>query len=262
MTAVKTTFPKPLAGLLIASTCATAGCYNMPAGDPFDPGGEPMATKPSVSAGIAVIGNAHESVGALFAPFFRNSPSEYAELMVGKNSTADERIEGLTELPTFEFGREPPYTDAYATLAASGEVGLVRAVAVRAINRSREVGRTDVLIAALADKSSLVRLEAAKALGNLPDPQAAGPLLQVATDVEQGLDVRLASVEALRYYPENRQVIDGLITLLDGEVFDLVFQARASLAVIFGRDLGYDAEAWRSAASLVAPTTSPSEPPA
>ncbi len=254
MPAVKTNLPKPLVSVSILSLAFTAGCYNMPAGDPFDPGGEPMSTKPSLSAGIAAIANGPEALGDIFAPLFDENPSYYANLMVAEDSTSDERIQGISRIPDYGFGRGEPYTDAYATLASSGESDLVRATAIRAINRSGDATRSGLLVTALADESTLVRLEAAKALGNLPDPAAVGPLLQSAGGVDENLDVRLASVDALRHYPQNSEVIDRLIALLEGDVFDLAFQARASLAVLFGRDLGYDAAAWRAAA--------PSEPAA
>src|SRR5882724_5035020 len=71
----------------------------------------------------------------------------------------DERREGINELVDRGYGRQPPYTDRYASLAQNDPDYLVRATAVRALNRARDAKASPVFINALNDESDLVRLE-------------------------------------------------------------------------------------------------------
>ena len=90
-------------------------------------------------------------------------------------------------------------------------------------NRSRDKRATSVFIKSLSDKNEWVRLEAAKGLANLPDPNAGAPLTAVANNPDESRDVRIAATDALKYYRtiEIPRVLSGL--LADGD-FSVAWQ--------------------------------------
>lgn len=167
--------------------------------------------------------------------------------------TADRRWQAINNLAGRPFAHYPPYTPRFAAKAVgdgkSGEKPdvdyVVRATAVRALNRSRDAGSTGVFIKALADKSELVRLEAAKALNNLPTPDAVAALLARLNDANEVMDVRIASAEALRHY-KTLEVARGLVAALDDRDFGIAWQARRSLNVLTKVDMKYDQVKWLS----------------
>src|SRR5690606_31987782 len=123
-----------------------------------------------------------------------------ARMLSNPEALPDDLRVAILGLTQYDHGREPPYTEAYAQFAQGSRNDLVRAAGVRALNISRDSSATDLFIEKLADPSPKVRLEAAKALANLPDEEAAAPLLGLATSPDEDVDVRIAAVDALRHY--------------------------------------------------------------
>jgi hypothetical protein len=163
--------------------------------------------------------------------------------MMENTSSADERRKGIFNLVGQEFAQQEPYTRRYRQIAQSDPDATVRATAIRASNASRDKAAVPIFIAALADKSDLVRLQAAKALSNIPDPSAAEPLSRVLGNQAETRDVRLAASEALRHY-RNLDVARVLAGTVGGRDFSIAWQSRWSLRILTGRDLGYDERAW------------------
>lgn len=150
------------------------------------------------------------------------------------------------------FARQDPYTQRYAFMAIGNPASTqvkpdpspnVRAAALRALNLSRDGSRTPVYIASLEDNSPRVRLEAAKALANIPDAGAIKPLIKLLKDRNEDQDVRIAAADALRCYRDS-MVARALIEALGYRNFGIVHEAHQSLRFIAGEDLGYDANAW------------------
>lgn len=155
----------------------------------------------------------------------------------------DERREGIAKLSNRTYGRDEPYTSRYEQIAQTDDDYLVRAAAIRALNRARDESATPIFIKALTAKEPLLRLEAAKALANVPDTTAAPTLLRIAGDPSENKDVRIAATDALRHYRRN-EVARALVGLLNDRDFGVAWQARQSLRVLTGRDLQYDEAAW------------------
>ena len=177
------------------------------------------------------------------------SPPGYltaAQTLARPDATPDALRRAMFDLARRDFGRKPPYTEAYAKFAVGNKDPLVRASAVRALNLSRDAASGPVLVGRLADPSPLVRLEAAKALGNVPTKDAGAPLLALAEDKQQPADVRLAAVDALRRY-DTTPVKEALARVLEADDFSLAWQARRSLVTLTQKDCGYDVDAWRKA---------------
>jgi hypothetical protein len=155
----------------------------------------------------------------------------------------DERRDGINELVARPYGRTTPYTAQYANLATSDPDYLVRATAIRALNRARQSDATSLFINALNDESELVRLEATKALVNMPDEKSVPNLVKLVTNPNENRDVRIAAAEALKHY-RNPDAARALIGQLSGREFGLAWQAHKSLVRITGEDLRYDEAAW------------------
>ncbi len=169
-----------------------------------------------------------------------HTPGRYARDLTHRNP--DIRRKAIYVLSDRKFGRRPPYTDYYAHMAGDDIDQTVRAAALRALNRSR-ARQTSLYLAALKDPSEQVRLEAAKALANIPDPEAISPLMSLLADEQQPRDIRIAAADALRAYPRS-DVAQALIRVLAGRDFGLARQARKSLNLMTGKDFRYDQQAW------------------
>lgn len=170
----------------------------------------------------------------------------------------DRRREGVNQIVDRKFGKRPPYVERYVQMAQNDTDFTVRAIAIRALNRSRYAPATPVFIHGLSDANSLVRLEAAKALNRLPDP-AAIPLLIVHLQMsyetgntddrgvqiqeDESQDVRIASAEALGHY-KTLDVARALVDELDTRDFGVAWEARNSLKAITGKDFAYNQAAW------------------
>lgn len=167
----------------------------------------------------------------------------HAILQMEDKNSADNRRNGMNRLLEWDFTHRPPYTRVYEGMAMLDTDSTVRAAAIRACNRSRDKQATSVFVRSLSDKSEWVRLEGCKGLCNLPDPNAAAPLTTIANNPDENRDVRIAAIDALKYYRtlEIARVLSGLLADSD---FSVVWQARRSLVFLTHKDFGYDQGAW------------------
>lgn len=166
-------------------------------------------------------------------------------------SSADNRRNGMNRLLEYPYAHRPPYTKVYESMAAADEDYTVRAAALRACNRSRDRSATPLFIKALSETgdgdkrqgATMIRLEAAKGLANLPDPNAIPALTAVVNNPDENRDVRIAAADALKYYRtlEVARVLSGLLNDPD---FSVAWQAHRSLEYLTHKDFGYDQGAW------------------
>lgn len=155
----------------------------------------------------------------------------------------DDRREAILFFADHDYGREAKYTRLYQQIARQDTDPLVRATAIRALNRSRDRSATPIFIAGLADAAPVVRLESAKALNRVPDPAAAEALLKVVNNETENRDIRLAATEALQHY-RTLNVARQLVPLLNQKDFSIAWQARKSLQAMTGKDMAYNEGAW------------------
>lgn len=234
--------------VFVATSFMTGGCavFSKDDEDPLPP---PAPKRPTtVPAQVDT-----STPSGLFQEMFIDFPRRVVELASGKTPTnavlsmesalADQRRAGINDLVDRSFGKQAPYTDRYQQIAKFDSDPTVRAIAIRALNRSRDDRATDVFIEALSDEHWIVRLEAAKALSNVPDPRAIGPLLKVLNNPSEQIDVQIAAAEALRHY-RSLEVARALVDRLNGHDFGLAWQARQSLRFMTGGDQKYDQSAW------------------
>jgi hypothetical protein len=155
----------------------------------------------------------------------------------------DERREGINDLANRSFGRAAPYTERYQQIAQSDKDWLVRATAIRALNRSRDESAKPAFVRALSDENDIVRVEACKALVHMPDPAAAPVLIKLVADANQDRDVRIWAADALQHY-RTIDVARTLAAQLRGREFGVAWQSHKSLVSLTGQDLSYDENAW------------------
>jgi hypothetical protein len=156
---------------------------------------------------------------------------------------ADERRIGINSLSDRDWGRKDPYCKRYEQIAASDSDYMARATAIRALNRARWSHATTLFAKALDDVNPQVRLEAAKALSNVPDEKAAGMLVKLVANPAEPRDVRIAAADALRHY-KTIEVERTLVGQLSGKEFGVAWQSRMSLVKLTGKDHLYDESAW------------------
>jgi hypothetical protein len=177
----------------------------------------------------------------------KDTPITAAKLMLDFQSADNRRI-GTFRLNDFPYTRIGPTAKLYITVyvkEAADPDFTVRAAAVRALNRSRATGFTDLFVNLLdKDEHELVRLEAVDALGNIPDSAAIPALINhIDPRSEASATIRMACTDALRNF-KTKQVAAALINALQDTDFGVVWQARQSLALITAQDYRYDRVAW------------------
>jgi hypothetical protein len=177
------------------------------------------------------------------ADMISGAPSRYGRNLADKENP-DNRRDGIMGLVARPWGETPVYTKAYAEISGdSSQDSLVRATALRALNRSRVRQYTPLYITQLTDPSPLVRLEACKALNRMPDVNAVPQLMKMIGRIEEDKDVRIAATEALRHYKQ-LEVARALVKLLNERDFGIAWQARRGLTDITQKNFGYDEAAW------------------
>lgn len=192
---------------------------------------------------FALVNDLCAAPGKLIDAIRGDTPLAAARKMLDPTS-ADARREGVFYLADRDFGRTvPAYLTVYRHLALTDPDYTVRMAAVRALNRARDKGSVSVFLKALDDGNEWVRLEAAKALANVPDESAAAPLMAHLRNPGENKDVRIASADGLRSFPTN-PVAQALIRVLDERDFGVAWQARYSLWLMSGQDFGYNQAAW------------------
>ena len=231
----------PLAGGCAARrepppSVAAVGPATAPATAPTTSPADGMRAAPPGEAG---------GLGEVFATVYDQLTGRTPEqnLRLIRSPRAGARMRGINGLIAREFGKQPLYTRIYKAVAEGDRDPLVRAVAIRALNRARDGTATPVFIKGLSDPHEWVRLESAKALVRLPDPAAIAPLLQVVRRPDETRDVRIAAVDALRHY-KNMEVARALASLLAERDFSIVWQSRRSLRDITQKDFRYDEAKW------------------
>jgi hypothetical protein len=203
---------------------------------------EPLYKSPFVALGVGLNAVFVAPVGRFFV-YISHDNAAYAAKKMADTTSADKRVEGTLRLVDFDFARRGIYLKGYAYEARDTEDFTVRAAGLRALNRCRAQGYTWLFLQALNDDQPMVRLEAADALGNIPDASAV-PLLEVHLgDAEPDPSVRVASAEALRNFPTN-EVKHALVDELEDHDFGVAWQSRQSLELMTGQDFRYDPKAW------------------
>jgi hypothetical protein len=165
-----------------------------------------------------------------------------AKLMYDNNSADNRRI-GMYRLADYDYARKGvAERNTFADKATFDPDYTVRAAGIRILNRCRDQSHVQVFLDGLREERPLVRLEAVKALANVPDDQAVATLLDFLQH-DDSRDVRIASADALRCYKTD-EVAHALISELSDYDFGVAWQARQSLRLMTAHDFQYSEAAW------------------
>lgn len=157
--------------------------------------------------------------------------------------SADQRRQGVIDLYERSYGRPESYRERWKDIASADENPLVRAMAIRTLNRCKDASATPLFVKALSDRSEFVRLEAVKALAIMPDLAAAPLLTRMLNSPTENKDVRIAAADALKHY-RTLDVGRALASKLADREFGVAWQSRRSLGRLTGQDYRYDESAW------------------
>jgi hypothetical protein len=171
-----------------------------------------------------------------------DTPIKYAGMMEDSHSPDRRRTGMLTLASRYRFARAEPYTRRYSQIGTGDSEALVRAAAIRALNRSRSRLNENLFVTGIDDADVTVRLEAAKALANVPVEKAVPRLIE-HLQRDENRDVRIACADALCHF-KTLDVARALIGVLNDRDFGTSWQARRSLMIMTGRDFRYDEAAW------------------
>jgi hypothetical protein len=193
----------------------------------------------------AVAAVRHVIVSSIYHVYQRingDTPLKFAREMESKN--ADREREGILKLANYRFARTNPIYAKRWDLIANDRAAdaTVQAAAIRAMNHSRDGAHKQSFVDAMDDADEAVRLEAAKALANVPDEKAV-PKLIAHLQKDDDKDVRIACADALREY-KTAEVARALVSVLPDRDFGVAFRARESLLLMTGRNFRFDEAKW------------------
>ena len=180
-----------------------------------------------------------KSVLSAFQP---PKPEDAVTLALDKYD-ADKRYRGTALLANAPYGGERPYLELFRDAIEDEDAG-VRQIGVRALGIHGEPEDAPAIVKRLTDDEWLVRMEAARALQRLHNPDAIVALTERTTiDNELEAAVRAEAVNALGQYRQAR-VIQTLITALSDPSLAVNHSAILSLGVLTGQNLGFEPAAW------------------
>lgn len=185
---------------------------------------------------------ANRGAKSLLTVFQPPKPQDAVELAIDEYD-ADRRYQGTAMLANAPFAGEGPYLELFRDAARDEDAG-VRQVGIRALGIHGEPEDVPVIIGLLEDDEWLVRMEAARALQRLHNPDAVTPLMErTKIENERQAAVRAEAVHALGQYRENR-VLQVLVRALDDPSLAVNHHALESLEVLTGQNFGYEPAAW------------------
>ena len=179
---------------------------------------------------------------SLLAAIAPPSPGEAADMALDVEDS-DRRLRGTLLLANAPWGGGDAYLSMYRDYVDDDEPA-IRAAATRALGNHGEVADAETVAERLADESPLVRVEAARALQRIHNPEVIPSMLdRLDREIEPEADIRAEIADGLGQYAEF-SVLQGLISSLGDRQLRVTHAARASLRTLTGQDFGFDRPAW------------------
>jgi hypothetical protein len=181
---------------------------------------------------------------SILAPLFKQTSPVEAAAWASDPHDADKRARGMNLLANAPFGGAEAYLNLYRE-RLEDESAPVRAVAARSLGLHGTPEDAARIAPLLSSEAIIVRLEAARALQRLHNPEAVGPLIERLSDAkEPEPSVRAEAAGALGQYAEGR-VLQALIQALADASLLVNTAAYDSLRTLTGNDeLAMDRKAW------------------
>lgn len=181
---------------------------------------------------------------SILAPFFKQTSPAEAAAWASDPHDADKRARGMNMLANAPFGGADAYLNLYRERLKDTSPP-VRAVAARSLGLHGSPDDVPLIAPLLSQDAVIVRLEAARALQRLHNPEAVAPLIQrLDAAKEPEPQVRAEAASALGQYAEGR-VLQALIASLADPSLVVNSSAHESLRTLTGNDeLPMDRKAW------------------
>jgi HEAT repeat protein len=197
----------------------------------------------AVCSCLALESGCAETAGRINGIFNRKPTTE--EILNIK--TPDDRIKELKELAKTAKKKTPEEQQRIST-ELSKEIQresdpLMRRQILRTLTNYPTPLATAVLVAALGDSDTEVRILACRSLGKRGGKDSVTELTRIVSS-DTSLDVRIAAVRALGETRDTSALPPLAEALVDPDPA-LQFRATAALREVSGRDFGNDAQAWR-----------------
>jgi hypothetical protein len=171
------------------------------------------------------------------------TPKEAAAMAVDEYDP-NARFKGIQMLASASFAGEEPYMRLFRERLQDEDPG-VRGLAARAIGAHGTPADAPTIVAMLTDPDVEVRIDAARALQRLHNPQAIpGLITRLDPEKEQEPRVRQEAAVALGQYQDD-QVVEKLIASLADEDLGVNTRVQESLRTLTGNDFGTDRAAWQ-----------------
>lgn len=204
-----------------------------------------FALRPIAAAALALSGGCDtitSDFGSFFDSFNPPTPAQAAQWAADANDAENQR-RGIALLASAPWGGAEPYVRLYRLYVEEPTDPLVKAFSIRALGRHGDASDAVLVAKQLESPNRLVRLEAAKALQRLHDPQVADSIWKRLIDEAEEDQIRTELAIALGQYPSD-PVLQALIRSLDQRELAVNWAALDSLHSLTGRDLGLDQQAW------------------
>jgi len=177
-----------------------------------------------------------------------NPPSWDQRVAMATDSTdADNRRIGVTLMAEKVKADDTASLKLFAFILANDTDPFVRAAAATALGNVANPDFAPDIIAALDDRSEIVRWDAAKALGNVPVDGALDPLIARATS-DSSTNVRVSATRSLGNF-HRPLAVRTLLRLMDAPDLAIRREAHDAMVKIFRIDLGDRPDMWASAAA-------------
>jgi HEAT repeat protein len=188
--------------------------------------------------------SANQSPSAALAEGLGFGPSREPEKVAAdafNTNDPDKRRRSVAVIASGPAGDADPYVRMYRTLLTDPDP-TVQAACARALGMHGKVEDALRLANLLDHENTFVRWEAAKALQRLHNPETADDLID-AVQEDSDADVRMAAADALGQYPQPA-VFDALIGALRDTNYGVVQQARDALRTLTGHNGPANATVW------------------
>jgi HEAT repeats len=190
-------------------------------------------------AGCDTISSDFESLTEAFNP---PTPAEAATWAVDTSNPENQR-RGIALLASAPWGGAEPYQKLYRLYVEEPTDPLVRSFALRALGRHGDASDAKLVARELNSPFRLVRLEAAKALQRLHDPEVADAMWKKLIDQVEDAEIRTELAVGLGQYPSDA-VFQALVAAVDHRELAVNLAALDSLQSMTGQDFGMSQKAW------------------
>lgn len=172
------------------------------------------------------------------------TPAQAGRWAVDQYDSENQR-RGIVWLSDAPWGGTETYTKLYRSYIQENSDPLVKAASLDALGRHGEAPDAELVTKCLKDKSTQVRVAAARALQRLHNPRVTGEICSRLIDEGESSSVRIELAIALGQYASD-DAFQALAATLDARELAVNLAALDSLHLLTDQDFGLDRPLWLS----------------